>query len=429
MSELKEQATKITSRPVIAHLLRANTRFGERLGNQFGAAITYFSVLAIVPIIMFAFSVLGFILVVAMPQLMDETLGKINEALGSMDAGTRKSISGVIENALKNYAAIGIVGALSALYSGAGWMGNLKDAVRAQWRPSFDMQVKKQNFLIKTLSNLVILLGLLIMMAVTFGIASVSTALSDNIIGWIGLDDVGWLRPVLKLVPILVSVGAGWLIFMYLYIVLPETREPWKFVRRGALIGAIGLGVLQYLTSFLISKFAGNPAAALFGPVIALMLFFNLFARLILFVAAWIGTAEHPAEPVFAQDPDQISAADAQVIDELPAGAAAAQTDAAAAESGTSGTEAGDRDTEQSTDQTGGGSRPEAGPPQQAPEVTTSPDDPRGPWSKTPGLVPTPVAARSVKIGTRAGYLVGVATGVGAGSVIAQLIRKLPRRR
>lgn len=444
MSELKEQATKITERPAIAHLLRANTRFGERLGNQFGAAITYFSVLAIVPIIMFAFSILGFVLVVAAPQLMDETLGKINEALSTLDAGTRKSISGVIEGALKNFAAIGIVGALSAMYSGAGWMGNLKNAVRAQWRPSFDMQVKKQNFLIKTVTNLVILLGLLIMMAVTFGIASVSTALSDDIIGWLGLDDIGWLSPVFKLVPVLVSVGAGWLIFMFLYIVLPETREPWKFVRRGALIGAIGLGVLQYLTSFLISKFAGNPAAALFGPVIALMLFFNLFARLILFVAAWIGTAEHPAEPVFAQDPDEISAADAQVIDDLEA--ATAGSGAARASDGASnshdtdshdgvgtkdGVDAANGDEQHEPDRQGthGATGSESGEVPTPPEVETSPDDPRGPWSKTPGLVPTPVAARSVKIGTRAGYLVGVATGVGAGSVLAQLIRKLPRRR
>lgn len=435
-AELKERATKITQRPAIAHLLRANKRFGERLGNQFGAAITYFSVLAIVPIIMFAFSVLGFVLVVASPQLMDETLGKINEALSGLDEGTRKSIGDVIKNALQNFAAIGIVGLLSAMYSGAGWMGNLKDAVRAQWRPSFDMQIRKENFLIKTASNLVILLGLLIMMAVTFGIASVSTALSDNIIGWVGLDQIGWLRPVLKLVPILVSIGAGWLIFMFLYIVLPETREPWKFVRRGALIGAIGLGVLQYLTSFLISKFAGNPAAALFGPVIALMLFFNLFARLILFVAAWIGTAEHPAEPVFAQNPDQISAADAQVMNDLPDGTepagAATTTDTAGdtAETGRPQTATTAQQPDQSDDAGEAGAEPGSqGPIRTPPEVQTPSDDPRGPWSKTPGLVPTPVAARSVKIGTRAGYLVGIATGVGAGSVLAQVIRKLPRRR
>ena len=91
------------------------------------------------------------------------------------------------------------------------------------------------------------------------------------------------------------SIGAGWLTFSYIYLVLPERREPWRIVRRGALMGAVGLAALQYLASFLIGLFANNLAARFFGPIIVLMLFFNFFATLILFIAAWIATAESPA--------------------------------------------------------------------------------------------------------------------------------------
>ena len=35
-------AEKVQRQPVIAHLIRATERFNDRLGNQFGAAITYF---------------------------------------------------------------------------------------------------------------------------------------------------------------------------------------------------------------------------------------------------------------------------------------------------------------------------------------------------------------------------------------------------
>lgn len=386
----KQWLTALHDRPSIAHLLRANQRFSGRLGNQFGAAITYFSVLAIVPIIMFAFSVVGFVLVTLAPHLMQPTLDTITDALGGLQKDTRDSIASVIENALQHYAAIGVIGAISALYSGAGWMGNLKDAVRAQWRPSFDMVIKRENFLVKTIGNLISLLGLLIMLAVTFGVASISTSLSGHILHWLGLADVGWLSTLLKIVPVLVSIGAGWLIFTYLYVVLPETRESWRAIRRGALMGAIGLGILEYLTSFLIGKFAGNPAAALFGPVIALMLFFNLFARLILFVAAWIGTADHPAEPDFvdADAPPASHTDNERHAADMPA--------------------AGGRP---------GGERPDTGG-----------ADPRGPWTATPGLVPVPVAARSVRVGARAGYLVGAATGIGAGSALARLIMKARRR-
>jgi membrane protein len=77
---------------------------------------------------------------------------------------------------------------------------------------------------------------------------------------------------------------------MYLFTVLPESREPGKIVRRGALLGAVGLTILEYLTSFLLAQFSGSPSALLFGPVIAVMVFFNLFSQLILFIAAWIAT-------------------------------------------------------------------------------------------------------------------------------------------
>jgi membrane protein len=402
VSEVRERATKITERPAIAHLIRGYRRFNERLGNQFGAAITYFSVLAIVPIIMFAFSVLGFVLVVAAPQLMDDTMNGIRSALGGLDRSTQDSIVGLITDSLQHYAAIGVIGLLSALYSGAGWVGNLKDAVRAQWRPSFDVQVKKENFVVKTLSNIAILIGLLILMGVTFALASISTSLSGDIVGWVGLGRVGWLQPVLQLVPIAISIGAGWLVFMYLYLVLPETREPWPAVRRGSLIGAVGLGLLQYLTSFLIGRFAQNPTAALFGPVIALMLFFNLFARLILFVAAWIGTAEHPAEPEqarAAEDEGRDRATDLGRDDRapgpepdaaghrIPAGAAAGQG------------------------------------------IRTGTGDPRGDWSTTPGLVREQVAVRSVQAGVRTGYLTGAATGAGAGAAMAYLANRIRSRR
>ena len=48
--------------PSVAHLMRAAERFTGRLGSQFSAGITYFSVLALVPLMMLGFSFTGFFL-------------------------------------------------------------------------------------------------------------------------------------------------------------------------------------------------------------------------------------------------------------------------------------------------------------------------------------------------------------------------------
>lgn len=294
---MKEWIERLKQRPGVAHLLRAGERYTTRLGDQFGAAITYFSVLALVPILMFAFSITGFVLTVSRPDLLQQVVETVTGAVGGAGDQSGKQIADLIKDFLINWPAVGLVGVLSAAYSGSGWVGNLKQAVQGQMRENFDYAEKKENFVLKILVNLLILIGLLVLTAITFGLAGLSTSLSGTVIGWLGLDDLPWLRPVLALVPVIISIGAGWVLFMYLYLVLPERRFPWRTVRRGALIGSVGLGVLQYLTSFLVGIFAGNAAAAVFGPVIALMLFFNLFARLILFVAAWIATAHQPAVP------------------------------------------------------------------------------------------------------------------------------------
>ncbi|VTP82303.1 Inner membrane protein yhjD [Leclercia adecarboxylata] len=56
LDKAKDAFQLIQQQPMIAHLLRATERFNDRLGNQFGAAITYFSFLSMIPILMLSFA-------------------------------------------------------------------------------------------------------------------------------------------------------------------------------------------------------------------------------------------------------------------------------------------------------------------------------------------------------------------------------------
>ena len=365
MVAVPERIKQLEQRPWIAHMIRTVERYISRLGSQFAAATAYFSVLAIVPIMMVAFSITGFVLTVVQPGLVDDVADAVAEALGGADAATRDKILKLVNNALSSFWTIGIVGLVVALYTGAKWMGHLKNAVRTQWRPGFDLRPQKINIVVRTLGNLVLLLGFLVGMAVSFGLSSLSTSLADTVVNWLGLSDQPWIAPLLRVSSVIISVGAGWLIFMYLYTLLPETREPWQIVRRGALLGAIGLALLQFVASYLIDAFQGNAAAAIFGPVIVLMLFFNIFAQLVLFVAAWIATAQHEAVPIPPQEDTDISP---------------------------------------------------------TPEVRQQRDH-------EPNLVTESVAARSVRVGMGAGYVTGAATGVGLGAALAFVFSAVVRGR
>ncbi|MGO2861954.1 MAG: YhjD/YihY/BrkB family envelope integrity protein [Brevibacterium sp.] len=284
------------TQPGPAHLMRAVKRFGERLGNQFGAAITYFLVLAVMPIAMFTFAALGFVLDVLRPDLVPVITDQIETYVGG-----NSSLTEQLESFLTSWQSVGIIAILAALYTGQGFIGNLGAAVRAQLHADFEDAVPDKSFVMKILSNVGTLLGLIVGLLLTVALTIVGTGLPSVIGDAFGLP--GWARALLVIVPLIIALGAAWLIFMFLFTTLPERPVGKQAKVRGSLIGAVAFVVLLNFATVLVDLFSGNKAAGVFGSIIAIMLTMNIFARIILFVAAWIGTA-NPPRPQEDQTPE-----------------------------------------------------------------------------------------------------------------------------
>ncbi len=291
---MKAWIERVKRVPWIAHLLRAVERFTGRLGNQFAAAITYFSVLALVPIIMFAFSLLGMTLTVLRPSLLGEATDLITAQLQNADSA--EQIVAVVKETLENWQAVGIVAILSAAYAGAGWVANLKQAVNAMWRKSFDVAPRGGNVVVETLKNLGILIGLMVLGGLTVVVSVVATAARKLVLSLLGLGTSTAASVLTSVLGVVVSLLTGWLLFVYLYSVLPRMKRPFRAVAKGALLGSLGLAALQYFAGFLTGVFSTNRAAVIFGPVIVLMLSLNLFATIVMIGAAWTATAADDAE-------------------------------------------------------------------------------------------------------------------------------------
>ncbi|WOQ18563.1 YhjD/YihY/BrkB family envelope integrity protein [Raineyella sp. W15-4] len=383
MTRLQELLARAKRIPWIAHLLRMQDRYGTRLGDQFAGAITYFSVLALVPLLMITFAGIGFTLTVVRPDLLVLVEEAITRQLSGIGAELQQTISGVVRSFLLNWGAIGLVGLLSGIYSASGWAGNLKSAIRAQTRPQFDLAERKRGIVLETLINVGLMLGLLVLVPLTVALANASTTLTDQLLHLLGADAIPGVGVALRLLGIVASGASGWVLFLYLLTVFPEETFAFGVMGRAALVGSVGLGLLEYLTSFLIGSFTSNPAAALFGPVIVLMLFLNLFARLILYVAAWMATAVQQANPLRLQD---IDAPLAEVTASTVTAARVADAD---------------------EDRFAAALTPPAGTPQVS----------RG------------TAVRNARMALHTGWLTGAAAGMGLGALLAALTRLGARRR
>lgn len=281
--------------PWSAHLIRANDRFQNRMGNQLAGGITFFSVLTLVPALMFAFSFVGWLLTVyrrywltTLTQRAIDELGKVAGGQAAIDQITR---------ALENWRALLLFGIVSAAYSGSGWMGNLRGAVRAQWRPEFDWSPPGRNWLVERFVNLLYFLALIGALAVSFTIVTISGSFADALLRWLGIAKTPYVADVIQFGAMILTALLSSLLFWFLFHVLPQYQAPLRDMLKGSFAAGVVMTGLLYGTTQVIAVFSKSLSTLVFGNIIIVMLFFNLFARLILFTAAWIATSYQPAVP------------------------------------------------------------------------------------------------------------------------------------
>ena len=265
------------------HLLRANESFTDNHGNHYAAAITYFSVLSLVPILMVAFAVANFVLAHE-PSLLNQLQANITK---SVPGALGQTISTTIKGAIAARSAVGIVGLVGALYSGVGWMTNLRDALTAQW----GIEKRKLPMLPTLAKDLLSLIGLGLALVVSFAITAAGTGLGALLLRLVGLADTGWARTLLVLFTVVLAIAADFLVFLWVISRLPRERVSARSAVRGALAAAIGFEVLKQVATILLKSATSSPTATVFGPVIGLLVFANLVSRFLLYITAWTATA------------------------------------------------------------------------------------------------------------------------------------------
>ncbi|SEQ75078.1 inner membrane protein YhjD [Lentzea albida] len=278
------------------HIMRAYERYDQRYGAQHAAAVTYFSVLSLVPILMIGFAVAGFVLQ-SQPELLASLRQSIAEAVP--DQQLREQINEAVDTALESKGTVGIIGLLGAAYSGLGWMSNLRDALTAQWG-----QAKGELPFLGTLwRDLLSLIGLGLAIVLSFGITAVGTGFAELILRWMGLENAGWAHVLLRIGTIVLSLLANWLVFLWVLSRLPRKPVGWRSAVKGAFAGAVGFEILKQTATIFLSFTTKSPTSAAFGSVIGVLVFANLVAQFILFITAWTATAKENVEPEVVKAP------------------------------------------------------------------------------------------------------------------------------
>jgi membrane protein len=201
------------------HLIRAGERYTETHGNHYAAAITYFSLLALVPLLMVGFAVVALVLA-SNPELLAQLKAEIGRAL---PAGLDQTLGTLIDQAITSASTVGVFGLVFAVVAGLGWMTNFRDALSVQW--GHDQHPEPTPYLRRLGADLASLIGLGLAMALSYGLTAVASGgRAGQILGYLGLGSADWAAGLLELLALALGLVANWLVFLWVFARLP--REP-----------------------------------------------------------------------------------------------------------------------------------------------------------------------------------------------------------
>lgn len=286
--------------PWFDHLLRAGASYQKQKGDYYAAGITYFSILSLFPILMLSFSVAGFFLA-ARPELLDEMRQAITDAVpGSLG----DTVNNLVESAIASRSTVGVVGLLGALYTGLGWVANLREALSAMWENRFD----PPSFLKGKIVDLGALLALGAAVLVSLGVSALGSGpVLRRLLALVGLDQAPGVELLLRLAAVVVSVAVTWLVFTVVIARMPREKVKLRSAARAGLLAAVIFEIFKQVGAAYLEGVTSGPAGAVFGPIIGLMVFVNITCRLLLFCTTWAATSKENLQLVPIDPPPPVA--------------------------------------------------------------------------------------------------------------------------
>ncbi|HEV7278730.1 MAG TPA: YihY/virulence factor BrkB family protein [Pirellulaceae bacterium] len=244
-------------------------------GAQYGAALAFYSLLALSPLLLFLVSLVAFFF--GDQAARGEVVDQIRPLVGSDNAETIQEVIRSSQDKKGSGWFSSIVGVVTMLIGASGVFTQLQIALNAIW----DVKPKEGNGILNLVKRkflaLTMVFGsgflLLVSLVISIVLKSAENYISDRIpLG-------SWFWGGLNLV---VTFALVFLLFGAIYKVLPEARIRWKHVAFGAFIAAALFMVAQYLLTLYLGYSAPGSAYGAAGSVVAMVIWIYFSAQILL---------------------------------------------------------------------------------------------------------------------------------------------------
>ncbi|HET6861282.1 MAG TPA: YihY/virulence factor BrkB family protein [Streptomyces sp.] len=246
--------------------------------SRLAAAITFISFLALFPLITVAAAV-------GAALLSDEQLKSLEDKLSDQVPGIADQLD--LGSLVDNAGTVGLVAGALLLFTGIGWVGSMRECLRAVWELD---DADEGNPILRKLKDGGVLLGL-----GAVGLASMAaSSIGSTAVGWtaerIGISESGAGGVLLQVLAIALAVAADFVLLLYILTLLPGVHPVRHRLITAGLIGAVGFELLKLLLGGYMKGVAAKSMYGAFGVPIALLLWISFTAKLLLLCAAWTAT-------------------------------------------------------------------------------------------------------------------------------------------
>ena len=284
--------------PLVAWLMTTHAwRSYERLDrvkwSRLAAAMTFISFISLFPLLTVGAAI-------GAATLSESQQQDLQKKIADQVPGISDQLD--IHSLVQNAGTVGLIAGAVLLFTGINWVGQMRDCLRAVWQ----LPDQDQNPILAKAKDGVILIGFGGAVLVTLAVSTVASAA----VGWtgrqLGIAEHSWGSLLLRTAAFVVAVTADFLLLLYVLTLLPGVEPPRRRLLVAALLGAVGFELLKLLLSGYIQGIAGKSMYGAFGVPVALLLWINFTARIVLYCAAWTAeetTAEFRGESAGAPDP------------------------------------------------------------------------------------------------------------------------------
>lgn len=265
-------------------VVRAFLLYVDNRGGLLSAAITFRMLFAVFAAVFLGFSVASIWL---------STRSDLWEALVETVDGVVPGLVGLDDNALIDVSALPditssytapVVSIIALVWALLGGVGNVRMSIRTIAGTGHEV------------SNPLIMRAFDLLFAVSIGVLVIASAVAtflgsafvDTVIEWLGRADSNTAEVVTRVGTVLVTFILDAVIVGWLFWLLSGAKPTFAELVPGSLIGGAGLVVLQQASGLFLGGADNNPLLVGFASLIALLLWFNFSAQVVLIACAYI---------------------------------------------------------------------------------------------------------------------------------------------